>query len=348
MLESVTGTPDALIDEFEILSGTERQRLLIEFNDTEADYPAGKCIHQLFEEQVERTPKNVAVVLEDRHFTYAQLNARANQLAHHLQGSGVGSEVPVAICMERCLEMVVGILGILKAGGAYVPLDPEYPKERLTYILEDVHAPVLLTREDVVDTMPKHEIHVLCLDSGWELIARNSERNPVPTATARDLAYVIYTSGSTGWPKGVMVEHGGLSNAVNWITETLELSALDRCLLKTPITFDAAGREIFPTLLSGGSLVIAEPDGHRDCRYLAETIRSERISILHCVPSLLRLLIEEPAFHDAPAFRAAMCGGEALAPQIVTRFQSRFMAKLYNVYGPTEAIIDSTYWPCER
>ncbi len=348
LLESVTTNPDAEIDDFEIVSAVDRRQLLIEFNNTSNDYPKDTCVHQLFEEQVARTPENVAVVFEGRHFSYAELNARANQLAHHLRGLGVGPEVPVAICMERCLEMVVGILGVLKAGGAYVPLDPDYPKNRLAYMLQDVHAPVLLTQEHLVDDISKQEIHVLCLDSDWELIARDSESNPVPTATTRDAAYVIYTSGSTGSPKGVMVEHGGLSNAVNWITETLELSALDRCLLKTPITFDAAGREFFPTLLSGGTLVIAEPGGHRDSRYLAETIRSERISILHCVPSLLRLLVEEPALDESLTLRAVMCGGESLTPQIVRRFQSRFKAKLYNVYGPTEAIIDSAYWPCDE
>jgi amino acid adenylation domain-containing protein len=347
LLESVTSNPDADIDSFEIVSGADRQQLLSAFNNTRIDYFKGECVHRLFEEEVDRTPDKVAVVFADQHFTFAQLNARANQLAHHLRGLGVGPEVPVAICMERCLEMVVGILGVLKAGGAYVPLDPEYPKERLTYMLEDVRAPVLLTQEHVVDNMPQHQSRVLCLDSDWELIARNSERNPVPGATAGNAAYVIYTSGSTGLPKGVIVEHRGLSNAVNWIIETLELSTLDRCLLKTPITFDAAGREIFPTLISGGSLIIAEPDGHRDCRYVAETIRSERISILHCVPSLLRLLVEEPAFHESLALRAVMCGGEALPPPTVTLFQSGFGAKLYNVYGPTETIIDSTCWPCE-
>ncbi len=145
-----------------------------------------------------------------------------------------------------------------------------------------------------------------------------------------------------------MVEHGGLINAINWIIETLELSSSDRCILKTPITFDAAGRELFPTLLAGGTLIIADPGGHRDSQYLADTIRSERVSIIHCVPSLLRLMVEEPAFNESLALRAVMCGGEALAPQIVTQFQSRCKAKLYNVYGPTEAIIDSTYWLCEE
>ena len=348
LLASAARNPEVTVNDLEILSGAERQRLLVEFNDTETDYPKDKCIHQLFEEQAERTPNNVAIAFEGRHLTYAQLNARANQLAHHLQALGVGPEVPVGICMERCLEIVVGLLGIIKAGGAYVPLDPAYPGERLAFILADTRAPVLLTRKHVLkDGMIAPELRVLCLDSDWDAIARESEENPISRATDKNAAYVIYTSGSTGQPKGVIVEHKGLVNAVNWLTETLEVSAGDRCLLKTPITFDAAGRELFPILMAGGTLVIAEADGHRDSRYVAETIRDEDISILHCVPSFLRVLIEEPALDDAPALRAVMCGGEALLSEVVTRFHQRSKAKLYNVYGPTETIIDSAYWLCE-
>jgi amino acid adenylation domain-containing protein len=347
LLESVIRDPAAAIGDLEILTAAERQELLVAFNDTRADYPADRCIHQLFEAQVERTPDNVALAFEGRELTYAQLNARANQLAHHLQARGIGPEVPVAICMERCLEMVVGLLGILKAGGAYVPLDPAYPGQRLSFMVEDAQVAVLLTRGPIGDGMRERPIPTLDLDAGWEAIAAESERNPVTRATAKNLAYILYTSGSTGQPKGVMVEHHGLSNAINWIIQTLELSPEDRCLLKTPITFDAAGREFFPTLLTGGRLVIAEADGHRDSRYLAETIRSAGITIFHGVPSLLRFLVEEPTFDDTLALRAIMCGGEAMPSQLATRVQSRSRAKLYNVYGPTETIIDSAYWLCE-
>jgi amino acid adenylation domain-containing protein len=357
LLESVVRDPEAAICELEIVSGAERRQLLVEFNDTKTDYPEDKCIQQLFEEQVERTPDNVAVVFEDRQLTYAQLNARANQLAHYLRTLSVGPEVLVGICIERSLEMVIGLLGILKAGGAYVPLDPEYPKERLASMLEDTQVPVLLTQQrlmaelieggDSRSSIANSRIQVVCLDTEWEAIAQESEENAVSSATARNAAYVIYTSGSTGQPKGVMIEHCGLSNTLNWLTDTLKLSAKDRCLLKTRITFDAAGREMLPTLIAGGTLVIAEANGHRDCRYMAEIIRNERISVFHCVPSLLRLLMEEPALDGAVALRAVMCGGEALPPQVVMRFQHRSGAKLYNVYGPTEAIIDSTYWLCE-
>ena len=348
LLKSVCADPESPIADLDIVSRNEQRQLLVEFNDRRTDYCESKCIHELFAERARQQPGNVALVCQNRRLTYAQLEARANQLAYHLQGLGVGPEVPVAMCMDRSLEMVVGILGILKAGGAYVPLDPEYPKERVAYVMEDVRARVLLTQKTLRDSMPELGIEVVCVDSDWGSIARHGESTPQAKATATNLAYVIYTSGSTGRPKGVMVEHGGLTNAINWIMETLELSSSDRCLLKTPITFDAAGRELFATLVAGGTLIVAEPGGHRDSRYLADTIRGERISILHCVPSLLQLLVEEPAFDENLALRAVMCGGEALMPQIVTRFQSRIGAKLYNVYGPTETIIDSTYWPCEE
>ena len=358
LLESVVRDPEAAICELEMVSAAERRQLLVEFNETKTDFPEDKCIQRLFEEQVERAPDNVAVVFEDRQLTYAQLNARANQLAHYLRTLGVGPEVLVAICLERSLEMVIGLLGTLKAGGVYVPLDPAYPKERLAAMLEDTQAPVLLTQQRVMaelieeggasrSSIANSRTQVVCLDTEWETIARESEENAVSSATARNAAYVIYTSGSTGQPKGVVVEHRGLSNTLTWLTDILELSAEDRCLLKTPITFDAAGREIFPTLIAGASLVIAEANGHRDSRYLAEIIRNQRVSIFHCVPSLLRLLMEEPALDGAVALRAVMCGGEASPPQVVMRFQRRSGAKLYNVYGPTEAIIDSTYWLCD-
>ena len=318
-----------------------------EFNDTESSYPAGKCLHELFEEQVRRTPDNVAVVFEGQQLTYAQLNARANRLAHHLQALGVGAEMPVAVCMQRCAELVVALLGILKAGGAYVPLDPAYPKERLSFMIEDAQAAVVLTRGPMMDGCPGTGSTPVDLDSSWEAIAARATRIRRARIGPGNLAYILYTSGSTGQPKGVMVQHRGLCNAIHWIIQTLALSAEDRGLLKTPITFDAAGRELFPPLLTGGTLVIAEPGGHRDSRYLAETIRDQNISIFHCVPSLLRLLVEEPAFDASLALRAVMCGGEALPTDVAAQFQRRSRAKLYNVYGPTETIIDSTYWLCE-
>ena len=344
LLEHIVEQPDARLN---VLGAglVDRERPPMEFNEIDAPYPEA-CINQLFEDQVQRTPDKVAIVFEDQRLSYSQLNARANQVAHYLRKLGVRPEVPVAICMERCLEMVIGLLGILKAGGAYLPLDPAYPRERLCFMLGDAGSAVLLTINRLRERMPQQGARLVCLDSDWKLIAAESHENPLNQTAADNLAYVIYTSGSTGQPKGVMVEHRGLSNTINWLSETLAITDADSTLLKTPITFDAAGREIFPTLLAGARLIIAEPNGHRDCRYIAETIRAEDVSILHCVPSFLRLLIEEPAFEDSVALRAVMCGGEALTPDIVAKFRQRYEAKLYNVYGPTETIIDSAYWLC--
>ncbi len=346
LLGSVCANPDSPIVNLDFVSPEERQQLLVDFNDTLTDYPDDKCIHELFDQRMRQGPNNVALAFANGSMTYGQLDARANQLAHHLQELGAGPEVPVAICMDRSAEMVVSILGILKSGGAYVPLDPTYPPERIARAIEDVCAPLLLTEKRFWDKLPGLAVKAVCVDSDREAIARHGEDAPAVDTAPGNLAYVIYTSGSTGRAKGVMVEHRGLSNAINWIIDTLDLSSSDRCLLKTPITFDAAGRELLATLLSGGTLIIAEAGGHRDSRYLAETVRGERVSILHCVPSLLGFLVEEPAFAGCRDLRAVMCGGEALASEIAARFHSRCNAALYNVYGPTEAIIDSTYWLC--
>jgi amino acid adenylation domain-containing protein len=349
LLEHVVAQPEVRLSGLaDLLAATDRtDQQPAEFNQTPSPYPDEVCIQRLFEDQVERTPDRIALTFENQHLTYAQLNARANQVAHYLRARGVGPEVPVAICMERCLEMVVALLGILKAGGAYLPIDPAYPKERLAFILDDARVQVLLTMEPLRDRMPEHGMRLVCLDADWESIAGESNDNPQNLTVAGNLAYVIYTSGSTGQPKGVMVEHRGLSNTIQWLSQTLAITEYDSTLLKTPITFDAAGRELFPTLLSGARLIVAEPNAHRDCRYIAEKIRDDGVTILHCVPSFLRLLVAEPAFKDAVALRAVMCGGEALTPDVVAEFGRRSAARLYNVYGPTETIIDSAYWLCD-
>ena len=347
LLESVIRDPEAAISELEILSGAERQQLLAEFNDTKTDYPQDACLHQLFEEQVERTPENVAVVFEDRHLTYAQLNARANQLAHHLQMLGVGSEVLVAIYLEHSLEMVVGLLGILKAGGAYVPLDPASPKERLASMLEDTQAPVLLTQAHMVESMPEHGAQVVCLDSGWEAIAQKSEENPVGRTTAENVAYVIYTSGSTGQPKGVMIEHGSLVNYLCWVNESLLGDTVQRLPLTTKLTFDACLKQLFPPLLRGGEVWIVSEEVLAQPVELLSALGTRTRVGLNCVPSLWKAMLD--AIHSGQAIlptESLTClfvGGEQLGKELIgSSFSALPHLQIWNLYGPTEATANAS------
>jgi len=201
--------PEQQLRSEESLTDAQRHKLLVEWNNTAREYPQDKCIHQLFEEQVQQTPDAIAVVFEGEQLTYLELNEKANQLAHYLQELAVGPEVLVGICLERSIEMIVGLLGILKAGGAYVPLDPAYPFERLGFMLEDSCVPVLLTQSKLVEKIPPHSACVICLDSNWGEIAFHSKEKPSSSVTPNNLAYVIYTSGSTGKPKGVLLAHRG-------------------------------------------------------------------------------------------------------------------------------------------
>jgi hypothetical protein len=245
LLEAVTANPQTKIKDLPLLTEAERHRILLEWNDTKADFPQDKCIHQLFEELVERSPDAVAVVFEDQQLTYAQLNAKANQLAHHLRDLGVKPDTLVAICVERSMEMVIGLLGILKAGGAYVPLDPDYPEERLAYMLQDTDASVLLTQIHLRGRLPETKVHAVCIDSNWGEIAERADSNPPTVTSPLNLAYCIYTSGSTGRPKGVVVQQCSLVDHINWQTRTFGLTAADVYLQRTSSSFDASVWEIW-------------------------------------------------------------------------------------------------------
>ncbi|MBW4669172.1 MAG: amino acid adenylation domain-containing protein [Cyanomargarita calcarea GSE-NOS-MK-12-04C] len=308
------------------------------------------CIHQIFEQQVEKTPDAIAVVFEERQFTYQQLNCHANQLAHHLRTLGVGPEVLVGICMERSLEMVVGLLGILKAGGAYVPLDPAYPLERLAFVLEDTQTPVILTVEQLVKKIPEHGAQVVCLDSDWEAITEKSEENPVCETTPENLIYVIYTSGSTGKPKGVMIPHLGISNMLEWRQATFEINERDKVLQTFSFCFDPSVWQIFWPLCFGAQLIMARPGGHQDSAYLVKTIAEQQITIVGFVPSIIRVLVEEKGIENCQSLRHVTSGGEALSIELAESFLNCLNLDniLLNCYGPTEASIDVTYWTCER
>ena len=243
LLEAIVTNPHQQISQLPLLTTVEQRQLLVEWNDTQADYPHDKCIHQLFEEQVQRTPDAVAVVYENQQLTYYQLNCRANQLAHYLQSLGVKADMLVGICVERSVEMVVGLLGILKAGGAYVPLDPEYPQDRLSFMLKDAQVSVLLTQQRLVDRLPQHQGQLVCLDTDWEMISHLSQDNFITNVQASNLAYVIYTSGSIGKPRGVMIEHRSVLNLSSGLHQAIYAHCLDsqfRVSLNGSLAFDTS------------------------------------------------------------------------------------------------------------
>ncbi|HEX2203314.1 MAG TPA: amino acid adenylation domain-containing protein, partial [Longimicrobium sp.] len=350
VLEQVSSRPDARLSEVELPSAEERDVVLHAWNRTEAGFPADVCIHQLIEDQAERTPNAVAVVFEDDAVTYGELNARANRLAHRLVRLGVGPEVRVGLCLERSVEMVVSILAVLKAGGAYVPLDPGYPAERLAYMLEDSGVPVLLTQERLRGILPSSNATVLAVDSEWAEIETERAENPTPAVSPSNLAYVIYTSGSTGRPKGAMNAHRGVVNRLWWMQAEYGIGAEDVILQKTPFSFDVSVWEFFWPLQQGAKLVMARPEGHRDPAYLAEVIETEGVTTLHFVPSMLQQFVEEADSARCGSLQRVICSGEALPPALVARFHERFPATvgLHNLYGPTEAAVDVSYWACER
>nr|MDZ8284339.1 amino acid adenylation domain-containing protein [Nostoc sp. ChiSLP01] len=346
LLSAITSNPQQRVSELPLLSTAERQQLLFEWNDTQTEYSLDKCIHSLFEEQVDSTPDAVAVVFQEQ-LTYHQLNARANQLAHYLQTLGVGPEVLVGICVERSLEMVVGLLGILKAGGAYVPIDPTYPQERLSYMLHDAGVKVLLTQKNLLSSVPSHTAQMICLDTDWEAIEQHSQENLVSSVGADNLAYVIYTSGSTGQPKGVMNTHHGIRNRLLWMQEAYQLTSSDRVLQKTPFSFDVSVWEFFWPLLTGARIVVARPEGHKDSNYLINLIAQEQVTTIHFVPSMLQAFLQEDSLEDCSSLRRVFCSGEALSFELKERFFQYFECEFHNLYGPTEAAIDVTFWRCQ-
>ena len=337
-LETAPDTPAAAID---VMPEEERHKLIIEWNATGAAYPRDKCIHHLIEEQAARTPDAVAVVHDGRALTYSQLNARANQLAHYLRGLGVGPEVHIAICVERGLEMIVGLLATLKAGGAYVPMDPSYPQERLAYMLEDSAPAALLTLAHLRDMLPAgaNSLRIIALDAGAPLWTSMPDSNPDRAALRADhLAYIIYTSGSTGMPKGVMVEHRHLYNYLYWAWHFYTPAA--GSAVSSSLSFDATVTSIFAPLLCGGALQIVpegnEIDGLGQLLCGTQSARLVKITPAH-LEALGRTLAAEGKQPSASLF---VVGGEALAPSTVRLWQQMQPdVRIVNEYGPTETVV---------
>jgi amino acid adenylation domain-containing protein len=351
LLEGIVANCDRRLSDLPLLTEAERHQLLVEWNDTQTEYPANVCIHQLFEAQVEKTPNAVAVVFEDQQLTYAELNAKANQVAHHLQKLGVEPEVLVGICMERSLEMVVGLLGVLKAGGAYVPLDPAYPQERLEFMLADTRAPVLLTQAQLLEKLPEHKASVVCLDKDWEDIARESQENLASGVTVDNLAYTIYTSGSTGKPKGVSLSQRPLMNLLQWHYSSLDKGA--RTLQFASLSFDVSFYEIFATWGTGGILFIIPETLRVDVAALGRFLSEQAIekAILPVVVlQQLAELVGEPGVAPLHAglfrnLREVTTTGEQLkiTLPIIKLFKSLEGCSLYNYYGPSETHVVTAF-----
>ncbi len=332
LLEGVVFDPDQPISRLPLLTEAERHQMLVEWNDTQGDYPKASCLHQLFEAQVTRTPEAIATIFGDHQWTYRDLNTRANQLANYLRTLGVGSEVLVGLCVERSLEMLVGLLGILKAGGAFVPLDPEYPTEQLKYVLEDSQLPVLVTQERLIECLPEHSAQVIRLDKDWDDIAREKREDIPSVATPENLAYVIYSSGSTGQRKGVMIENRSAVNALTSFIRSYGLSAEDRVLQQTSMSFDVSVNEVFSVLSAGGAVVIPSKDEVLDLERLTRLISKHQVTIIGASPSFLASLNAED--HDLSTLRLILSDGEALSFGNVDRLLESTL--LSNLYGPTE------------
>ncbi|WP_207291177.1 non-ribosomal peptide synthetase, partial [Pseudomonas sp. FW300-N2C3] len=347
LVTALEQAPDTPLQALASLPAAERQHLLETLNATAVDYPQGLTLHGLFEARVAASPDAVAVVSGEAQLSYAQLNERANQIAHRLLELGIRPDDRVAICADRSLDMVAGLLGILKAGAAYVPLDPDYPHERLAYMLENSAPMVVLTQRALQASLPATQARTLLLDEAQGFSTQPTDNPQVEGLHAHHLAYVIYTSGSTGLPKGVMNEHGGVVNRLLWMQDEYGLTATDAVLQKTPFSFDVSVWEFFWPLFSGARLVMARPGGHRDPAYLREVIQAQGITTLHFVPSMLDVFLAHGEASQCAGLVRVMCSGEALPGHLVRRFKAQLPhTGLYNLYGPTEAAVDVTAWDC--
>ncbi|MGI0783078.1 non-ribosomal peptide synthase/polyketide synthase [Pseudomonas aeruginosa] len=346
LLRGMLENPQASVDSLPMLDAEERGQLLEGWNATAAEYPLQRGVHRLFEEQVERTPTAPALAFGEERLDYAELNRRANRLAHALIERGVGADRLVGVAMERSIEMVVALMAILKAGGAYVPVDPEYPEERQAYMLEDSGVELLLSQSHLKLSLAQG-VQRIDLDRGAPWFEDYSEANPDIHLDGENLAYVIYTSGSTGKPKGAGNRHSALSNRLCWMQQAYGLGVGDTVLQKTPFSFDVSVWEFFWPLMSGARLVVAAPGDHRDPAKLVALINREGVDTLHFVPSMLQAFLQDEDVASCTSLKRIVCSGEALPADAQQQVFAKLpQAGLYNLYGPTEAAIDVTHWTC--
>ncbi|WP_342551889.1 non-ribosomal peptide synthase/polyketide synthase [Paenibacillus sp. FSL R7-0652] len=350
LLRSLIEAPHLQLSEVEVVTESEKAQIA-GFNATEAAYPKEKMIHQLFEEQVERTPENIAVVYEGEELTYRELNERANQLARNLRARGVGPESIVGLMVERSLEMIVGIMGVLKAGGAYLPLDPTYPQERITYMLEDSGTALILTQRHVADRVAFQGAMLYLED---QEIYSGPGDNLAGVSSPQNLAYVIYTSGTTGRPKGVLIENRSVVNRLNWMQKEFPLLTTDILLQKTPFSFDVSVWELFWGTLVGAKTVYLPSGMEKSPEATADAIATWNITVVHFVPSVFRTFmqsIEHKNVADTFQVRMFFVSGEVLSPHLVSQFNTLLQtgsSSLINLYGPTEATVDVSFFECSK
>jgi amino acid adenylation domain-containing protein len=339
LLEGIVADLSTRITHVPLLTKAEQQQMLQDWNQSVAEYPRAAAVHQLIEAQAARMPNVTAIVFEGAALTYAELNTRANQLAHYLRAQGVGPDVLIALCVERSLEMIVGMLAILKAGGAYVPLDPAYPAERVQYMLAHSCAPVIVTQARLVDRLPDHQAQVFRLDADWPTLAAQPTTNPPRVVLPEHLAYIIYTSGSTGRPKGVMVTQQGLINLVHGLRTYFDDRQVTITGLITSISFDISVNQIFPTLIFGRTLHIIPDAVKFDSRALIRYLDTHQIHLLDAVPSYIQAVLNEVAPEQPDnALRYFLIGGEKIEQRLLQSVFAQLgsAVEIVNIYGLTE------------
>ncbi|MBE7150062.1 amino acid adenylation domain-containing protein [Bacillus mycoides] len=349
ILTSIVDNSDQKVSEIPLLTAGEERLFLSEVNETTDNYLENKCIHEIFEKQVEKNPDAIAVVFEGENLTYQELNIKANHLAHYLQKQGVGSETLVGICVERSLEMIIGILAILKTGGAYVPIDSDYPVERIAFIMEDSQIAILLTQEQVVERLPTYEIKTICLDTEWGIISKESQKNLNSEVCSENLAYIIYTSGSTGKPKGVLINHSNVNRLFRASNHWFNFNERDVWTLFHSYAFDFSVWEIWGALLFGGRLIVVPYWVSRSPEAFYDLLCKEKVTVLNQTPSAFRQLIQVDESRSENLFlRYIIFGGEALELQSLRPWFKRYgdsCPQLINMYGITETTVHVTYRP---
>jgi amino acid adenylation domain-containing protein len=339
LLKAAVADPDVAVARLPLIGEEDRHRQLLEWNATDREYPHARCVHELFEDQVKRSPVNIAVEVDGESLTYEELNAKANQLAVYLQSIGVAKGALVGICVDRSLDMMVGLLGIMKSGAAYVPIDPAYPSERIHAILEDSSLQTIVTQAHLAFDLRDHVRTTICIDLEWDEVAKHGAENTANFVSSDDLAYVIYTSGSTGKPKGVQVQHRSFVNLLCSMKKEPGIQSSDVLVAVTTLSFDIAGLELFLPLLCGARVVIANREVASDGNALSDLLKTSGATMMQATPASWRLLLEA-GWTGGTAFKI-LCGGEKLPRDLANELVTR-CGPIWNMYGPTETTIWSS------